>query len=111
MNKHFTFADCVKILYLIENRPRRSASFLAEELNKSRAAIYYELKHNFSKLKYFHSFFYKQADLFVCSSLILKGQSIDVALRTYDEENLLRCKVFHCDLYHSYLKAECNRLY
>lgn len=69
MNKHFTFADRVKIQYLIENRPRCSASFLAEELNKSRAAIYYELKHNSTKLKSPHSSFYKQTDLFVCSSL------------------------------------------
>ena len=50
MNKHFTFSDRVKLEYMIETNSSSSAASIAKQLNKTRGAIYYELKHNTTKL-------------------------------------------------------------
>ena len=69
MNKHFTFADRVTIQYLLESYPRCSASLIAKELDKSRAAVYYELKKNCTHIKTKNEKFLKSKDHFHCVSL------------------------------------------
>ena len=46
MNKHFTFYDRVLLQHFIESHPKCTAIEVADQLGKSRSAIYYELKHN-----------------------------------------------------------------
>lgn len=69
MNKHFTFADRVTIQYLIESYSRCSAVYIAKELDKSRAAIYYELKNNATHIKTNSENFLRLADEFNCAFL------------------------------------------
>lgn len=69
MHKHFTFSDRVTIQYLIESYPRCSASFIANQLNKTRAAVYYELKNNVTRVKTKKESFKKEKDDFNCATL------------------------------------------
>lgn len=68
MNKHFTFSERVKIEYLIEFNQNMTASKLANILDKSRGAIYYELKHNTTIIKT-KSQNFKSKDNYQCSIL------------------------------------------
>lgn len=69
MNTHLTFADRVKIQYLIENDPGTTAISLSESLIRTRGTIYYELKNNTTIVKSSSEIFHKKHNAMICSSL------------------------------------------
>ncbi len=70
MNKHFTFADRVRLQYFIETNPRPNAIRIAKDLHKSRGAVYYELKNNTTIHKTRNEIYLHNKDEFICDQLL-----------------------------------------